>query len=151
MTRDQYIHEYARSHQNRVNQHIHLVCVPVIFIASVALAWQVPLFAGTNLAMLAAVPILAFYASLGLRSFATGALWMGASLLICGLAQAASLPTLWLAAGAWILAWAAQFYGHYLEGEKPSFSDDLVFLLIGPLFVQEKLRRLALVQGLAKD
>jgi uncharacterized membrane protein YGL010W len=34
-----------------------------------------------------------------------------------------------------------QFWGHKVEGAKPSFADDLVFLLIGPLFVQQKLQR----------
>ena len=42
----------------------------------------------------------------------------------------------------WLVAWVMQFYGHHVEGAKPSFSDDLIFLLIGPLFVQEKFFRL---------
>jgi len=32
-----------------------------------------------------------------------------------------------------ILAWIGQFYGHKIEGAKPSFLKDLEFLLIGPL------------------
>jgi len=35
----------------------------------------------------------------------------------------------------WIAAWALQVYGHKVEGKKPSFVEDLVFLLIGPIFV----------------
>jgi uncharacterized membrane protein YGL010W len=34
-----------------------------------------------------------------------------------------------------VIAWIGQFYGHKVEGKKPSFLDDLVFLLIGPLWV----------------
>lgn len=34
-----------------------------------------------------------------------------------------------------ILAWIGQFYGHHVEGKKPSFFQDLQFLLIGPLWV----------------
>ena len=34
-----------------------------------------------------------------------------------------------------VLAWVGQFVGHQIEGRKPSFLDDLRFLLIGPLFV----------------
>ena len=34
-----------------------------------------------------------------------------------------------------VLAWIGQFIGHQIEGKKPSFLDDLRFLLIGPLFV----------------
>ena len=33
------------------------------------------------------------------------------------------------------VAWIGQFIGHKIEGKKPSFFDDLRFLLIGPLFV----------------
>ena len=34
-----------------------------------------------------------------------------------------------------VVAWVGQFIGHKIEGKKPSFLDDLRFLLIGPLFV----------------
>ena len=34
-----------------------------------------------------------------------------------------------------VLAWIGQFIGHQIEGRKPSFLDDVRFLLIGPLFV----------------
>jgi uncharacterized membrane protein YGL010W len=34
-----------------------------------------------------------------------------------------------------VVAWIGQFIGHKIEGKKPSFFDDLRFLLIGPLFV----------------
>jgi len=37
------------------------------------------------------------------------------------------------------LAWIGQFYGHQLEGKKPSFLQDLQFLLIGPAWVFEKI------------
>lgn len=138
MSPEPYLRQYARSHRNPANQRIHLLCVPLIFFATVALAWQVALPWGLNLAVLAAFPVLAFYAWLGLSSLLTGSAWMGLSLAICTLAEGLALPLGWIAGGLWLLAWAAQFYGHYLEGEKPSFSEDLVFLLIGPLYVQRK-------------
>jgi uncharacterized membrane protein YGL010W len=34
-----------------------------------------------------------------------------------------------------VVAWIGQFIGHKIEGKKPSFFEDLRFLLIGPLFV----------------
>jgi uncharacterized membrane protein YGL010W len=34
-----------------------------------------------------------------------------------------------------VLAWIGQFIGHKIEGEKPSFFDDLKFLLIGPAWL----------------
>ena len=50
----------------------------------------------------------------------------------------AALPTgTWLAAGIGLFAvgWFIQFVGHYYEGKKPAFVDDIMGLIIGPLFV----------------
>lgn len=33
-----------------------------------------------------------------------------------------------------IAAWVGQLYGHKVEGKKPSFFEDLQFLLIGPIW-----------------
>ena len=44
---------------------------------------------------------------------------------------------LWLGAGLglFLVGWVVQFIGHGFEGRKPAFLDDLVGLLIGPLFI----------------
>jgi uncharacterized membrane protein YGL010W len=39
------------------------------------------------------------------------------------------------AAGLFVGGWALQFLGHYFEGRKPAFLDDLRGLLDGPLFL----------------
>ena len=44
-----------------------------------------------------------------------------------------------LAVVVFVVAWIGQFIGHYFEGKRPSFFRDLRFLLIGPLWVLEKL------------
>lgn len=152
-SREQFLDEYARSHQNPLNQMIHLICVPAIFWATLALLWLVPvgrvlpgipewlvpaLNGATLLMPLAAV----FYLRMGLGSLVTGAVWTLLSLALNQLILSAGLPLVWIAATVWVFAWAVQFYGHHVEGAKPSFADDLLFLLVGPLFVQQKLRRL---------
>ncbi|MDO4593253.1 MAG: DUF962 domain-containing protein, partial [Comamonadaceae bacterium] len=45
--------------------------------------------------------------------------------------------SVWLGwgAGLFVVGWIIQFVGHYWEGRKPAFMDDIVGLLIGPLFV----------------
>ena len=45
--------------------------------------------------------------------------------------------SLWLGwgVGLFVVGWVIQFIGHYWEGRKPAFMDDIVGLLIGPLFV----------------
>ena len=37
--------------------------------------------------------------------------------------------------GTFTLAWIGQFIGHKIEGKKPSFFKDVVFLLIGPAWL----------------
>jgi len=45
-------------------------------------------------------------------------------------------PAMWQSClGIFVLAWAGQFIGHKIEGKKPSFFDDLKFLLIGPIWL----------------
>ena len=34
-----------------------------------------------------------------------------------------------------VLAWVGQFIGHKIEGKKPSFFEDLQFLLVGPVWL----------------
>ena len=50
---------------------------------------------------------------------------------------AAMLFVNWLSwgLGAFALGWVIQFVGHYYEGRKPAFVDDIVGLLVGPMFI----------------
>jgi uncharacterized membrane protein YGL010W len=60
-------------------------------------------------------------------------LWLNYDLIeYCQKQNCNSLVTL---IGIFILAWLGQFYGHYLEGKKPSFLKDIQFLLIGPAWL----------------
>jgi uncharacterized membrane protein YGL010W len=43
-----------------------------------------------------------------------------------------------VAIAVFVLAWIAQFVGHKIEGKKPSFLTDLVYLLIGPAWILGK-------------
>jgi len=49
------------------------------------------------------------------------------------------LPLFYTSIVIFVSAWIGQFYGHKLEGKKPSFFKDLQFLLIGPAWVFKKL------------
>jgi uncharacterized membrane protein YGL010W len=46
----------------------------------------------------------------------------------------AGVLALW-AVGIFVVAWIGQFVGHKIEGKKPSFLEDLQFLLIGPAWL----------------
>ena len=57
-------------------------------------------------------------------------------LYIVGLIGSALLP---VSIGIFVVSWVFQFIGHKIEGKKPSFLEDLQYLLVGPLFVLSKL------------
>lgn len=153
-TLKQFLDTYAESHQNPVNQWIHMVCVPAIFFATLGLLWLVPVgrflpFVSAdaapyvNLATVFATLVgLPYYLRLSLGSLATGTAWALLSFAGIVAIQSHGLPVGWICGGIWIAAWAVQFYGHHVEGAKPSFADDIQFLMIGPLFVMQKLNRL---------
>ena len=121
--------KYAESHQNHVNELIHFVCVPAIMWAVLGLIWAIH----PVLSVVAALLALAYYFYLSI-SFAIGMGVMAA--LMLGILTILP-PTLVLSVAVivFVIAWIFQFIGHKIEGKKPSFFDDLRFLLIGPLFV----------------
>lgn len=146
-TLEQFLGDYAESHQNPTNRLIHFICVPTIFFSTLGLMWAVPVaawFGGPawiNLGTLFAVATIPFYARLSLGSLMAMTLWALASFAGIVAIERLGGPLVAICAGLWLAAWALQFYGHKVEGAKPSFADDLVFLLIGPLFVQRELFR----------
>ncbi len=134
-TIDTLLAKYSESHLNHTNELIHFVCVPVIVFTLLGLVWWVHPLA----AVAVVIGALAYYVQLS-KPFALGMLLM--SLLMLGvlslLPQQAVLP---LSIAIFVLAWIGQFIGHHIEGKKPSFLEDLRFLLIGPLFVLSFLYR----------
>lgn len=150
-TQTEFLDAYAESHQNPLNQLIHFICVPVIFFATLALLWAIPIgrwlgapaewAAWINGATLFALPSMVFYLRLSFSSMLVMGVWFALSVAGILALINSPLPLVWTALALWVAAWAVQFYGHEVEGAKPSFADDLVFLLIGPLFVMEKLYR----------
>ncbi|KAA2285025.1 DUF962 domain-containing protein [Arenimonas fontis] len=142
---DRYLHSYAGDHQHPTNQAIHLVCVPAIVWTVTALLWTVPVpeallrpGAWMALAMFAAW---LWYWRLS-RRLALGALVV---FLAFGFLNRFLYDSLgnaglfWLALGVFVIAWIGQFIGHRIEGRRPSFFTDLVYLLIGPLWTLSKL------------
>ncbi len=145
----QWLSEYGESHKNETNKLIHWICVPSIFFSLVGLLYEVklPFFvAGIQMNIAAIVMLLAviYYARL------SKTLWVG--MLIFGifclalsyLIEKNGFMPLWLfCLIVFGLAWIGQFYGHKVEGKKPSFLQDLQFLMIGPAwlmsFIYQKL------------
>lgn len=136
--------KYAAYHRDPRNIATHYVGIPMI-VVGVATLLSRPAFlielgplGATALSPATLVITLSvlFYALMDLRYAAVMAVLMGAS-GFAGAWFAAQSTALWLAAGLGFFAvgWLIQFVGHYFEGKKPAFVDDLVGLLVGPLFV----------------
>lgn len=157
-TLEELLIEYSKTHMNPINSAIHMICVPVIVIFTLGLVWGATdlIYGG----LLAGKTILGVDAFLLLNGGTLGALFMFQYYLRLNLKLAVymvfflafswwvlfSLHTggysvLLISAAFWIAAWAVQFVGHHIEGAKPSFTDDLVFLFIGPAFVLNKVLR----------
>jgi uncharacterized membrane protein YGL010W len=127
--------QYSESHRNPTNELIHIVCVPVIVFTLLGILWALHPLA----ALAAVLGAMAYYWKLS-RPFALGMLVMSAVMLGL-LALMPPLTVLPVSLAIFVVAWIGQFIGHKIEGKKPSFLDDLRFLLIGPLFVLSFLYR----------
>jgi uncharacterized membrane protein YGL010W len=137
----QWLAEYGESHQNHTNKLIHWICVPTIFFSIIGLLYTVKLpfeIGGivVNVAIVVLVLAIIYYISLsrtlwiGLLLFAILCLWL------CNLIEQANFLPLWqVSLILFALAWIGQFYGHKVEGKKPSFLKDIQFLLIGPAWL----------------
>ncbi len=130
---------YAAYHRDRRNIALHFVGIPLIVLAAEILLSRAIFAVGPVRATPAAIvsAILALYY---LRLDVRLGLTMAALLALgawCGTAVAAQTRGIWLGAGIglFVVGWAIQFVGHVYEGRKPAFLDDLMGLIIGPLFV----------------
>lgn len=144
-----FLHDYGDSHRHPVNQWVHIFCVPAIFVSTLGLFWLIPLGQWLGLegaaaywvngGTLLAVLCMPFYLrlSMGVSLLMLG--WLAVSIAVVTLVDRSALSLGWSALVLWLVAWAVQVWGHKVEGKKPSFTDDLVFLLVGPVFVSLEL------------
>jgi uncharacterized membrane protein YGL010W len=144
---DRYFAHYGADHRDPANQLIHWICVPLILWSVIALLWAIPvpgsigrpglwaavaMFAAflwyyrqsrrLGLAMALAFVLIAFVTEVLFRYFGTRGLAFLAIVVFVG-------------------AWIGQFIGHRIEGRKPSFFTDLLYLLIGPAWLMGKTMR----------
>jgi len=143
-----YFDKYAESHQNPVNKTIHWICVPLIVFSLLGLVWAIPFphigFLGQYnqfinwASLLIAFSIYYYYRLSPVLSYLMLVIVFIFCYIITGLAgwQKAGGPPLWESCLAiFVVSWIGQFIGHKIEGKKPSFLDDLRFLLIGPIWL----------------
>jgi uncharacterized membrane protein YGL010W len=144
---DRLLGNYSEDHRNAVNQTVHHICVPVIVWTVMALLWTIPVPAAigrpgfwAGMGMVAAV---GYYFRLsrvmGLAMFAVFVVYGVFTHWLYG--QIGARGLLFTAVAVFVLAWIAQFIGHHIEGKRPSFLTDMVYLMVGPLWVISKLLR----------
>ncbi len=143
-TADQWFAEYGESHQNPVNKTIHWICVPTIFYCVLGLVWSIPVPAALleaapwfNWTLPVAIGVLVFYLRLSLplaigMFFFTSVCYLFIELQV---AKGCPVPVWKSSLIVFVVAWIGQFIGHKVEGKKPSFFHDVVFLLIGPAWL----------------
>ena len=126
---------YAQSHQNPRNEAIHLVAIPTIMLSLMGLLYELHPWA---LYALIAISM-AYYLFLGNWRYTLAMLvWAALSIALLYLMGAWRLQ---ICIAVFVVAWIAQFIGHKIEGKKPSFLEDVQYLLVGPLFVLQTLGR----------
>ena len=148
-TLEQWFSEYAVIHQNQKNKIIHYVCVPAIFFSVVGLLMSIPskflneifnlnMPLIENWAFLVLIFVIIFY----LRLSVSMAIKMTIFSFLCLLLNfyiAQKISIFYFSLSVFAIAWIGQFYGHQIEGKKPSFLKDLQFLMIGPAWVTQNL------------
>lgn len=137
--------EYGQSHQNKTNKIIHWICIPLIFWSIIALLSLIPqqfikigseynfLHFGTIVIILG----LFFYLRLSFKIFLgmfVFSLYVLLDVYFWDTVFGRDV-LMFLAISIFVFSWILQFYGHKIEGKKPSFAKDIQFLLIGPAWL----------------
>lgn len=146
---DAYFHKYAESHQNHTNKLIHWICVPLIVFSLLGLVWAIPfpeiavlgrlngyINWATFLILFSIIYYFRLSPALAVAMLLLIFVFAAAIVTLEKLHNQSGWPPMWqVCLVIFILSWAGQFIGHKIEGKKPSFLDDLKFLLIGPIWL----------------
>lgn len=134
---EQWFEQYGDSHQNPLNKKIHKFCVPLITWSIAGLLHSIPTFEvmqflGISWMHLILSLVIIFYSRFKNIKVLAACVLMFFPIVI--LFSFVEIPV-YFHVLIFVLAWIGQFIGHKIEGKKPSFFNDLKFLLIGPLWV----------------
>ncbi len=134
---DKLLAHYGESHQNKTNVLIHSIAVPSIFFVTVGLIYAIPVPAFIALyditwAHILTIPMLMYYFKLSgpmgaAMTLMTIAVFGGIAVL-----EAMGISVWQFSLALFVVMWILQFVGHKIEGQKPSFFEDVRYLLVGP-------------------
>jgi len=146
---DVYFAKYAESHQHPTNKLVHWICVPLIVFSLLGLVWAIPFpylavlgrFNGyinwaTFLILFSIVYYFRLSPALALAMLLVVFVFCAAIVTLEKLHNNSGWLPMWqVCLIIFVISWGGQFIGHKIEGKKPSFLDDLRFLLIGPIWL----------------
>jgi len=146
MTIQDWFDKYGEHHKNPINKAIHWICVPSIFFSLIGLLSVISFDLGSELVpdyLLEQMHLGSLLIVFGLFFFSriawpiTFGMMIVSFLILKGVTFMHRNEMDVLIVNLWIfgIAWVGQFIGHKIEGAKPSFFDDLKFLLIGPAWL----------------
>ena len=138
---EEQLSNYKSVHFNKKNIKTHFVGIPLIVLAiTVLLSLNTFTFELANFsisftpAMLMLAIALLYYLKLHLKLALGMLVYIAVNLYLAGVV-APMENALWLAIATFVLGWVIQFIGHIYEKAKPAFFDDIMGLVIGPLFL----------------
>lgn len=134
---------YGESHQNQINKMIHWICVPAIMFSLVGLIMQIPfpieggLWMNWGSVLLCGACLYYFKLS---KNMALGFIMISLLLVwgnykLAAFCEVNGYQTIYVSIAIFVIAWIGQFIGHGIERKKPSFLQDIQFLLIGPAWL----------------
>jgi len=133
-----YLEKYGESHTHPTNVLIHKIFVPLIMFSVIGILWAIPMPSDypwfINPGMALVVLALGFYSSMGLMILLPMILIV-APMIYGNFVLSSSPLFLKINLAIFVVGWIFQFVGHKIEGKKPSFIEDLLFLLVGPVWV----------------
>ncbi len=136
VTLTDYLNEYKESHQNPVNVRLHFICVPLIMWSLLGFLHEFKLVGDIHFSHIFACLGILFYVYLD-HWRVTLTMMVTLGLMLATLNFIPYLISISIVV--FVCAWLGQFYGHAVEGKKPSFFKDLIFLLIGPVWILKKI------------
>lgn len=149
--------QYAAYHRDRRNIATHLVGIPMIFTA-IAMWLAFPPGKWGHYGITAAWlmwAVTSFWyitrgdALLGVATAVVNGLLVALAHQLVGQAPGWGVPGWQPGLGLFVVGWVFQLVGHWFERRKPAFADDIVGLLVGPMFVvAEVLMALGLLRAL---
>ncbi|MCY7350688.1 MAG: DUF962 domain-containing protein [Cytophagaceae bacterium] len=142
-----WLDEYGESHKNPTNKLVHWICVPTICFTVIGLLYSIKLpielWAGysLNVAHIVLTLVLLYYIRMSVTLSIGLLLFLLLCMTICSAIERSGVSLPITCVVLFVAAWLGQFWGHKIEGKKPSFLKDIQFLMIGPAWLMSFIYR----------